>query len=279
MALQMGAKPAALEVAVQSQPLQIPRIPASVSEARSGYRKTQREIQVTMAEMEQDATTLCLESTPDEPRFLAGLQIPEEACPEARMLVGMLSDEAVDQARNEVNGCWMDWTMDLLRIGLSDPDGRILTSNWEAGIPYVPRFVCPIRFIHNDGTYCRVQFQDTHETWDLKLEGMGAHSGVARVPYRKHSPLAKAALRVSEFYAPTLQGHWDTLREEMDASALEWLEIERGLQPTRNPDLVALRRLVKFQFLERYRSALWFCYIIWAHMASQALPPPLGRPE
>jgi hypothetical protein len=279
---QSSSKPVspAAEVEVKSGVLELPGLPGSVAEARSGYRRVQREIIATMAELEQDMAHLCREADGDESRLLAGLRIPREGCTEARLLVGMLEDDAVQKANEAVEGSWTSWTTDLLRIGLNDPEGQIIISNWVR-MPYLPHFVCPILFNRKDGLFGLVHYMDGEETKELHLQNLaiGSHQAIARVPYRKRSTLAKAALQVSEAYAPTLQGQWVVLRKEMSDSAEHWLNLEQGLQPTRNPDRLALRHQVKFQFLERYRSALWFCYIVWAHMASEALPPPLMKPD
>lgn len=266
----VGQSPSVL---VQARALRLPDLPADTAQARTGYPAIRQEIETSLWELGQDLTVLRIGTAFD---FPVEVRVTPQTATEALYLLQTLSDEEFLDARGAVLEQWNAWQTDLLKAGLADArEGSTITSNMEllpAGIPL---------FVPDDlggDECCRIVFGRSRKEERLfTRQDLFELVAISRAPYQRPSAMGKAAAQLASTHAPRLQAIWKTLMEHLNASALHWLDFEQNLVPTQNPGLEILRRQSRIHVLERFRSALWLCQVIWAHMASEALPPPLVK--
>jgi len=258
-------------VQVQARALRLPDLPADTAQARTGYPAIRQEIELSVGELGQDLTVLRTGTAFD---FPVEVRVTPQTATEALFLLQTLSDEEFLDARGAVLEQWNAWQTDLLKVGLADArEGSSITSNMEllpAGIPlFIPEDL-------GGDECCRIVFGRSHKEERLfTRQDLFELVAISRAPYQRPTALGKAAAQLATTHAPQLQAIWKTLMEHLNASALHWLDYEQNLVPTENPGLETLRRQSRIHVLERFRSALWLCQVIWAHMASEALPAPL----
>jgi len=94
---------------------------------------------------------------------------------------------------------------------------------------------------------------------------------VNRMSYGSNTLFAQRASAFADGQAQGLDEPWAALTRHLHAGAAALLDLDHAAPPTRDPGLRALRLLARINFMERFRSTLWFCQVVWAHMASEKI--------
>jgi len=92
---------------------------------------------------------------------------------------------------------------------------------------------------------------------------------VDHMEYGAHTEFGKLATVYADTQAAILAEGWKPLTGHLDAGAAALLDLDRTAPPTSDPSLKALRLMARINFMERFRSTVWFCQVVWAHMASK----------
>jgi len=244
-----------LEITIQDRAIELPSLPESVEEARAGYKSMRPRLAEALQNLERDLRELRATLAQGGPsaRFY---RIPSEATPEVKFLATMLQDESSQAMEAAVVDEWLHWQTFLLRFGLGRSVG---------GSAITSRMVL-LSHKHNE-----LRSQDlSSQPWPffdlLAVDGLD---------YESRGDLTKGAAALANLHAPRLAAAWRPWARHLNEVALQMLEFERSAAPSPDPALRTLRLQAKLNVLERFRSALWFCRMAWAHLASSPLPAPL----
>lgn len=254
---QPPAKPFGAEIVLQDRAIELPLLPERIDEARTGYTRMRPRIEIALQDLEGDLAGLYAALAPEGPSA-AYYQIPTETTAEVRILASMLWDAPCLAMEDAVFDEWVRWQTRLLRYGLSLPSG---------GSAITSRMVL-LGIKRNE-----MRSEDRRDLpWPffdlLAVNGLD---------YQGRNAMARGAVTLADAQAPQLAHAWKPLAQHLNESALRMLEFERTAPTTRDPALRILRLQAKINVLERFRSALWFCQLAWAHMASESLPKPLRK--
>lgn len=250
------SKVAGIEITVQDRAIELPLLPERVSVARAGYGRMRIRIESALQDLERDLTGLYAALRPEGPSA-AFYRIPSQGTTEVRFLGSMLHDEPCLAMEDAVFDQWVNWQTLLVRHGLAQPGGSAISS----------RMVL-LAIKRNE-----LRSQDLSDLpWPffdlLAVDGLD---------YRGWGSLARGAAALADAQAPQLARTWQPLAQHLNEGALRMLEFERSAPPTEDLALRILRLQARLNVLERFRSALWFCQLVWAHMASERLPAPLRK--
>jgi hypothetical protein len=93
--------------------------------------------------------------------------------------------------------------------------------------------------------------------------------------YEDRVSSAKQWVIVANKQAPQLAAAWTPFIEHLHACVLKMAELDHPSTPFQGEDLQRLRLRAKISLLERYRSGMWFCQLVWARMTANTSPAPL----
>lgn len=266
LTLALGQTPGA-EVSLEARPIEIPQLPASLEEARSKGSRVRRSILAAHQEAERYLEACSADLAALAPAEGALVLRPENAA-EARVLASYVYDERFLNLEAPLLDRWNAWQTALLSAAMADPAEadrvsagmRLLSSSktevrdralagerpleitWEGGALRLPRRV----------------------TW---IEVMA----LERFPYGAHTAFGKRTSALANEQAPPMAEGWAALTRHLNTGAAALLDLDRTAQPTADAGLKALRLMARIAFMERFRSTLWFCQVVWAHMASDRI--------
>ncbi len=251
-----GPRAVGIEITVQDRAIELPFLPEGVAQARAAYGPLRPRIETALQDLERDLAGIYAALRPEGPSAAFYL-MPSQGTAEGRFLASMLHDESCQTMEEAVLDQWVRWQTLLVRQGLVQPGGSAITS----------RMVL-LAFRRNE-----LRSQDLSDLpWSLfdllAVDGLD---------YRGWGSLARGAAALADAQAPQLARSWKPLAQHLNGSALRMLEFERSAAPTQDPALRILRLQARLNVLERFRTALWFCQMVWAHMASERLPAPLKK--
>jgi len=244
------------EVAVQARAIELPPLPSSLAEARSEFPKVQPRIAAAIQDLERDLTGIYATIAPEGPSATSYL-MPAVTTDEVRLLAASLRDDTHMAMEETVHDAWNRWQTQLLDHGLALPKG---------GSAITSRMVL-LAFQRNE-----LRALEQGQTWPLF--DLVAVNGL---DYRSRSMGLPQVAALADAHALHLARTWEPLAQHLKASAMGLLEFERNAQPAQDPAQRLLRLQAKINVLERFRSSLWFCQMVWAHMVSSPLPPTLKK--
>ncbi len=244
------------EVAVQARAIELPPLPSSLGEARREFPKVQPRITAAIQDLEHDLTGLYATLAAEGPSATS-YRLPAATTDEVRFLAASLRDDTHVAMEETVHDGWNRWQTQLLSHGLALPKG---------GSAITSRMVL-LAFQRNE-----LRALEQGQTWPLF--DLVAVNGL---DYRSRSMGIPQAAALAEAHALQLARTWEPLAQRLKASAAGMLEFERNAPETQDAALRLLRLQAKINVLERFRSSLWFCQMVWAHMASSPLPPALKK--
>lgn len=246
----------ASEVAVQARAIELPLLPSTLAEARREFPKVQPRITAAIQDLERDLTGLYATLASDGP-LATSYRLPAATTDEVRFLAASLRDDTHVAMEETVHDAWNRWQTQLLSHGLAMPKG---------GSTITSRMVL-LAFQRNE-----LRAPEQGQTWPLfdlvALNGLD---------YRSRSTGIPEAAAIADAHADRVARIWEPLAQHLKASATGMLEFERNAPETQDAALRLLRLQAKINVLERFRSSLWFCQMVWAHMASSPLPPKLKK--
>jgi hypothetical protein len=93
--------------------------------------------------------------------------------------------------------------------------------------------------------------------------------------YENRVTSAKRWVIVANKKAPQMTEAWTPFMEHLRVCVLKMADLDHPPIPFQGEDLQRLHLRAKIRLLERYRSGLWFCQLVWARMTASTPPPPL----
>ncbi|NTV75953.1 MAG: hypothetical protein HGA66_17340 [Holophaga sp.] len=249
----------------------IPPLPASVAEARKGYSRTRKELDASYREAERYLAA-CTRELAALGQAGAQFTLPATLAGEARTLSGFLFDGAFLALEDPLLQRWNAWQTTLLRQGLDRPaeaqrmadSMRLLSSSKAEVTGRIPAAGSTLEILCEDpaGKDRTVLRLPPNVRW---VEVMA----VDRMEYGANTDFGKLATDYADAQAALLAEAWKPLTAHLKNDAAALLDLDRKAPPTDDPALKALRLMARMNYMERFRSTLWFCQVVWAHMASK----------
>jgi hypothetical protein len=100
---------------------------------------------------------------------------------------------------------------------------------------------------------------------------MGVHAQLVE----ENLMTTRSIMLINDRKAPSLSRCWTPFADYLNECAQKLNNFEGPRPAGQDLDVRILRAQAKVHFLERYRSALWFCSVVWARMAAGKPPSPL----
>ncbi|BDU74006.1 hypothetical protein [Mesoterricola silvestris] len=267
----LQGEPPGKVVVLEAATTGIPPLPASVAEARKGYGRVRKELDAAYREAEAYLAAGSRELAALG-RTGTSFTLPASLAPEARTLSGFLFDGAFLALEEPLLQRWNEWQTTLLRQGLARPaeaqrmaDAMRLLSSSKAEVrDRVPAAGGTLEVLCEDpaGQDRTVLRLPPNVRWVEVL-------AVDRMPYGANTEFGKLATAYADAQATLLAEAWTPLTAHLKKEAAALLDLDRTAPPTEDPALKALRLMARVNYMERFRSTLWFCQVVWAHMASR----------
>lgn len=258
-------------VVLEASAIPIPSLPSSVAEARKGFSRVRRELETSYREAER---YLAASSRELAALGQAGARftIPAPMAGEAKTLSGFLFDGDFLALEDPLLQRWNAWQTTLLRQGLALPGEaqrmaeamRLLASSKSEVTGRIPPDRAALEVLCGDpaGPGRTVLRLPPNVKWVevMALDHMG---------YDANTDFGRKATAYADSQAAALAEAWKPLTAHLNTGAAALLDLDRTAPPTGDPGLKALRLMARVNFMERFRSTLWFCQVVWAHMASK----------
>ena len=242
------------EVAIQAHVLELPLLPSSLAEGHAAYPKMQAQLAITSREVEQDLIELYASLRTEGPSGAIPCG-PLDDSEESRTLALCLQDDVHLALEEAAFDEWIQWQTQLLQQGLALTKG---------GSAITSRMVLL--------AFQRHELRPRQQGQSYPLFDLVAVNGL---DYQSRAPGIPEAAALANLRAPRLAQAWSPLARHFNTRALSLLDLERAAPNPQDPALRLLRLQAKINVLERFRASLWFCQMVWAHVASSPLPPPL----
>lgn len=285
-ALQPPASPVmpSQQVVISGKAVELPNLPESVQAAKKEFGSLSVGMKEGLKDLEH--TLEGLYASPDAGITLPGtFRIEKKQGEDLRFLVSMVNGDAYRELEGPCVQAWEEWQGALVRNGLAHPAQAVapnsqpsqaqLTEDKEIrkrqrGMQKTERAVekeraqvvemmsVPAGESADDKTLSNV-------AWVMGQRAT-TEAGIAQIQLTAH---------LADQHAPSLAKLWLPLATRLNADALHLASSELGAKPSAAPEFRALRTQARIQFLERYRSALWFSLCVWSRMAGQQLPASL----
>jgi len=249
------AKVTGAEILIQDRAIELPLLPERLQDAKNQYSKLRPRMVTAIQDLERDLASLYANLEREGPSAKT-YRISASSVSETNQLAAMLYDAPSHTMEAAVVDEWVQWQTHLVRFGLSLPSG---------GSAITSRMVL-LTIKRNE---LRSSDQSSLPMFDLLA--------VDGLDYGAWNSNIQGAVELANSQSPRLAKAWQPLAQHLNDASLQMLEFERSAPPTQDPEIRILRLQAKINVLERFRSALWFCQMVWAHMASKPLPPTLRR--
>ena len=261
------------EVALEARAIVIPGLPASITEARRNYGSARRELENSYREAERYLAACAADRAAlGQPE--AQITIPPAFAGEAKTLGQFLYDETYLALEEPVLDRWNTWQNTLLSQGMAQPREaqrmadtmRLLSSSKTevAGRAYLNPGQAPFVVLWEDASG-QASLTLPRRTALIEILALD------RLGYSANTEFGQQATAYANDQAAKLAHTWAPLTSHLNRGASALLDLDRTAVPTRDPGMRALRLLARIHFMERFRSTLWFCQVVWAHMASERI--------
>jgi hypothetical protein len=273
-------KPAAAVVAMEARSIILPALPADGAQGRARFRETHGRIQDTQKDL--DGALLALYARPEAARSLRGLAVPEEALAEGRELLEILKDTEHARLEKDFADTWRGWQAALV-------EGALAPAGKAPAAPASPRFEAARET-------ARKVVRETARTLGTPADRLDASYNVEnanlytslgqlqseeqRVTDRgveASVTVARRTLTVANKLIPELAAAWQPMVAHLNAQAVRLIDLEQRARTSPGGPLGDLRVQARIAYLERFRTALWYCDLVWAQVASAELPHAPGR--
>lgn len=294
VALQSPQKPPSTEVVIRGSVIQLPHLPERTNQARSEYGKVGSRLKEDLQDLEQNLADLYAKADHHAP-LPTHLKVPKESADSVKFLAQMLNDTRYTELEGRVLLAWQEWQAALVEQGLAE---------WLPGDPEKTPAVIPstpasekenkefkLRRAGMRKSDSLLTFEKNHRIEMTTLNTLGGSGNNLREPLHenasswamgKHAAqveekiiMTRSAMLINEKKAPSLSTNWEPFAAHMNECAIRLNDLEKPSPLDQNSDLRNLKVQAKLHFLERYRSSLWFCCVVWARMAAKTPPPPL----
>jgi len=260
-------------VVLEARAVVIPPLPHSVAEARKHYARVRKVLEASYRDSEAYLAACNQElAAPVEAR----ITIPLAFAAEARNLGHYLYDATYLTLEEPLLDRWNAWQNALLAQGMAEPreaqrtaDSMLLLSSSKPEILGRARSgQTPLEVVCEDpASPDPVILTLPRRVSFIEVLAMD------RMIYGANTDFGERAKAFADQQAALLAEDWEPLTTHLNSGALALLELDRTAVPTRDPGIRALRLLARIHFMERFRSTLWFCQVVWAHLASERILP------
>ncbi len=271
--------PPAVAVQVQSRIIRLREVPERVDQARSAAGQVEPQLVRDAEDLDQMLAALSQEARALPP-LPVSWKVRRADAAEAQFLVGLVDDTTYLELRKEVEATWSAW-MAITQESLSSETTRTLK-------PSALRDQVAQRALQRRQLLAQSNPRVERE-WAANLAEMmkgvtggrtflemesrtSAHHGA-------HTTRLEQSIVLRNTLAPSLTVPWKAMADHLNRSVETLSGLEKADAGTASPELKALRVLAKRRLLERFRSAVFQCHVVWAHMASRPLPRPPVFPD
>lgn len=267
----LHGEPPGKVVVLEAATTGIPPLPASVAEARKDYARVRKDLDTAYREAGAYLAA-CSRDLAALGRGGAPFTLPASLAGEAQTLSGFLFDGAFLALEDPLLQHWNAWQTTLLRQGMARPaeaqrmadSMRLLSSSKAEVTGRIPPAGSTLEVLCEDpaGREHTVLRLPPNVRWVEVL-------AVDRMEYGANTEFGKLATTYADAQAAHLAEAWAPLTAHLKREAAALLDLDRTAPPTDEPALKALRLMARVNYMERFRSTLWFCQVVWAHMASK----------
>jgi hypothetical protein len=276
---QQPPAPLSKEIIVQSRKGLIPHVPVSVDQAHAEYAKVGPMISHGLQDLESELLQLYA-GKPQLDAVPSSIRVHADEIEAAKFFFKMLNDKQYAKLQTEILKVWREWQMLLSETEPIDGDGAV-SSRTET--PKNEDLDAKKKLIKEKARLAAMLEMESKSIVSLATGGFGPEDTTAGYGYKiemskqfeARFSIAKQRLIVANMKAPQLAKAWTPFVEHLDACALKMAELDNPSTLFQGEDLRRLHLQAKVRFMERCRSALWFCQLVWARMTTNAVPPPL----
>jgi hypothetical protein len=231
----------------------------------------------------QDLETELLQLYAEKPRLEAvptSIRVHADEIEAAKFFFKMLNDKQYAKLQTEILKVWREWQVLLSETDPIDGAGAVSSRNEKQKSEDLD---AKQKLIKEQARLAEMLEMESKAIVSLATGGFGPADSTAGYGYKiemskqfeTRFSTAKQRLIVANMKAPQLAKAWIPFVEHLDACALKMAELDHPSTPFQEEDLQRLHLQAKVRFLERCRSGLWFCQLVWARMTTTAAPPPL----
>lgn len=265
-------------IVLQDRVIPLPALPKDVGEAKAHYPAIHTQLQGALHDLEMPILPLRA-AIPAGKELPKTMKLRPAEAKDARVLVQILNDPTYDALEKGVVEVWQRWVGVLVENGIAKPNQSISKNMNQPGVA--------------TNASLKTKLDRIESTWERDDDDrlMRRYSGErdlnegsdARAPslfpaelkaYDKGVEAVAKRAAVAKELAPQLSEAWTPLVAHLNACAVKLADLDHDTA-TPTPDFEMLHRRTQIVFFERFRSALWFCEVVWSQMASVDPPPPL----
>jgi hypothetical protein len=275
---QSNPGPQGEEVVVQARKLLIPHVPASVDQAHAEYGKIGPMISNGLQDLELELVKLYASAPKNDP-MPASIRVRSSEVEVAKFFSRMIKDDRYAQLQLAVIKAWNEWQFVLLETELASVRSPVHPENAQAPDAYLETK----KRLENEKFRLRERMEIEKTMIDALTRTNGTQPDAVGYKYKLDMSsqfetklsTSKQLTVVANEKAPQLAQAWTPFVEYLNACAVKLADLDSPTTPYHGNDLPRLQFQAKIAFLERCRSALWFCQTIWARMTTSTAPPPL----
>lgn len=270
--------PQAAVVQVQARIIHLREVPEQVDQAQAAMGKVEGQLLQDAEDLDRMLGALATEAKALPP-LPPSWKVRKADAAEAQFLVGLVDDATYVDLRKEVEATWGAWmAVAQETVGAASPKPvNPSTLLKEAEREALER---RLRFTHLSQRF-QAEWNRTGVS-ELEGNGGGRHAAwlreVSQLDARTHTRLKQSVI-VRNTLAPRLSAPWKALADHLNRGVDTFAAYEKADAGTASPELKNLRIQAKQRLLERFRSAVFHCHVVWAHMASRPLPKPPVLPD
>lgn len=287
-------KPKVVEavVVLEERPITLPPLPHDVGQGRQQFKEVHAQIQTALRDLGLSLQSLY--AKPEAGITLArDLNVPAAFAIEGSELVEVMTDLEHGRLESAFTDVWKGWQAALVEGGLAKPV-RVSAGRPEA---HSKRFedakkkgketikvlsrLPPKRTGRLDASFNEENadlFPDltTYRAPDSTFNMTGNEYATLQNGERSAN-IAQRSQAVADKLIPSLSETWDPLVTHLNGRALRLADLEQVAAPSLDATVRTLRVQTKIAFLERFRTALWYCDLVWCQAASVEAPAPPQR--
>lgn len=278
-------KPPEAMVKVEDRSITLPPLPGEGHPGRGLFQATHAQIKAAMEDL-----TAGLQALYEKPEALkelpVELSIPSEDAAEGTLLLSVIDDKAFVQLEQAYLDTWKGWQAALVEGGLAsrvqaapkvaEPRStQYLAAKQKAklALQAPSREVKPVSRL-DAGYRVLSEREDTFSEAELASIPKEPEERMVEKAHSKDIAQAQKRLVVANLLLLDLAAAWNPLVDLLNERAQRVVNQEKG-SPSGDATMNALRLHAKLAVMERFRTALWYCDLVWCQLASeQALPPP-----
>lgn len=270
--------PQAAVIQVQARIIHLREVPERVDQAHDSMGKVEDQLLQDAEDLDRMLTALATEAKALPP-LPPSWKVRKADAAEAQFLVGLVDDAKYVDLRKEVEATWGAW-MAVAQESAGAANPRQVNPSTllkEAEREAIER---RLRFTHLSPRF----EAEWRRSAVSELEGNSGSrhaewlKEVSSLSARAHTQLKQSTI-VRNTLAPRLSAPWKALADHLNRGVDTFAAYEKADAGTASPELKNLRVQAKLRLLERFRSAVFHCHVVWAYMAARSLPKPPVMPD